>query len=471
MANVEAQILSLIKKIDKTNPEVALAMEQLTKQFYALERQVNPLAVSSRIASGATAITVDDVTNFAATITPTNVRFSWDAVDDTFQYEIRQGTVWATATSILISSTRSANFTPQVLGLTYGLHTFLIKAINSSGYSSTTEASTAFTVTSIGLVDLTGSAIQNVATIDWETPASIFEISYYKAYKDGVLVGTIAGTFIVISVRVEGLYEFTIVSVDIVGNESSPSPGVTLKLLQPENYVLYNSLTADYSGTYSNSQFYTYLGIAGIVGPITVQTWDQHFTTNVWNTPQEQITAGLPKYIQPSTSPGYYEEEFDLGSVLDNFTATLNYTLLTLAGTISITSQISSSVDNITWTTPEAGPSVYFASGRYIRVRWILTALNAASVGFLSSLFVDINIQFSTDQGEFACLSTDVGGTEITYNKAFVTVTSVVGTAVATSEAIVVTDSISGASFLALVFDKDGTRISETISWQARGTL
>jgi len=464
--------LSLLKKIDKTNPEVAQAVEIIARAFQALYLQVNPpITPAQNRASGTVSSNVADVTNFQVTLAPTNVQFSWTRTSNALSYELRQGTDWATASQLLITSSSNANFDPTILNLVYGSYTFLIKAIDDEGFYSTTPASVTFTITQIGVVNLTGTAIQNNALLDWETPSSIFKIDYYLVYRDGLLIGRATGTFTVNSVVIAGLYSYSIRSVDIVGNQSLPSSEIELSLLEPENYLLYDTLYATYAGTYSDAINHNYLGNNGVIGPKEIETWDDHFVNNSWLTPQDQIDAGFPIYIQPAAASGYYEEIFDLGAVIDNFTVTGLWTLVTFAGVVTILTEVSISTDNITYSTPVAGPSAYYATGRYVKFRWEFDPLDATSIGFIFNLGIKINVQYTLDSGNTACLSTDVGGTEIFYNKSFNEVDSVTATAVNTSAAIVVTDNIDGVSFLCLVFDKNGTRISATVDWKARGIV
>lgn len=469
--NDTATILSLIKKVDKSNPDMALALQQLTRMVEGLYIQVNPPTPSSRRSAGNISVNTPNISGFNVTLDPTNVRFYWTPASGVFQYEIRQGSDWATADSIIITSTASANFDPRILNLVYGTYTFLIKGISDAGYYSVTPTSVSFTISQIAAVNLTGTAVQNTALLDWEYPTTTFQIDHYNIYKDSVYIGRVAGTFATIAVVVAGTYEFVITSVDIVGNESDPSPGVSLKLQDPENYILYTTENSDYTGTYTDCEHLTHLGLDGILGPVAVETWQQHFVNNSWTTPQDQIDAGFPYYVQPSQLTGTYIDEYDYGSVLSNITVTGKFTAVTLIGTVTVTVTISGSTDGISWGAYQTGPAAFFSSLRYARIKYTFTAANTESVGFIYNLQSSVNIQLTNDAGEDLCTSTDVGGTEIFYNKPFTAVTAVVGTGLTNAAAIVVVDSISGDSFRCYVFDKNGTRITETVGWHARGTI
>lgn len=470
-ANNTSTIRSLLKRVDKSNPDVALVLEQLTKMVDGLYIQVNPPSPTSRRSSGSVSADVPNITNFLSTLYPTNVRFSWTRAANVAQYEIRQGSDWDSGDSIIITGTTTANFDPRVLNLVYGTYTFWIKGISDEGFYSVTAASTTFVIGPIGTVNLTGIALQNTALLDWEYPVTTFQIDHYNVFKDGVTVGTVSGTFATITVLVAGIYDFTVTSVDIVGNESDPSPTVTLQLQDPENYFLIDTVNSPLTGTYTDCEHLTYLENDGILGPVAVESFEDHFINNSWSSPQDQIDAGFPYYVLPSVLSGTYIDEYDYGSIIANITVTGKFTAITLLGTVTVAVTISGSTDGISWSAYLTGPAVYFASLRYARIKYTFTALDTSSIGFIYNLQSTVGVQLTNDAGEAACLAADASGTEIFYNKPYTSVAAVVGTCLTNSAAIVVVDSISGNSFRCFIFDKNGTRIDGTVGWHARGTI
>ena len=71
------------------------------------------------------------------------------------------------------------------------------------------------------------------------------------------------------------------------------------------------------------------------------ETISAHFSTRSWNTPQDQVNASFPLFIQPNLSPGYYEEVIDYGSVLAGCKITVTANGLAMVGTPTIACDIS----------------------------------------------------------------------------------------------------------------------------------
>ena len=90
----------------------------------------------------------------------------------------------------------------------------------------------------------------------------------------------------------------------------------------------------------------------------------------------------------------------------------------------------------------------------------------------LLSLQVRLDVKQLTDSGEIAAVSTDVGGTVVTLNKAFKDIDSIVATVKQTVRREVVVDFVdtpNPTTFKVLVFDSAGARVSDTVYWVARG--
>jgi hypothetical protein len=108
-----------------------------------------------------------------------------------------------------------------------------------------------------------------------------------------------------------------------------------------------------------------------------METWRQHFEDRGWHKIRDQINAGYPLYIQPSESTGYYEEIIDYGLVINGTVATVTYNTALIYGLgVTVTISLSSSLDNITYTTPLVTQNLFIASLRYLKVRVDFTALN-----------------------------------------------------------------------------------------------
>lgn len=101
----------------------------------------------------------------------------------------------------------------------------------------------------------------------------------------------------------------------------------------------------------------------------TNETWEEHFVSRGWESPQDQIDAGYEYYIQPTLESGFYEEIIDFGIVYSNVIVNVDFSQTVVFGGVVVTTKISTSEDGVTYTTAVVGSSLYVASLRYVKVR------------------------------------------------------------------------------------------------------
>jgi hypothetical protein len=141
-----------------------------------------------------------------------------------------------------------------------------------------------------------------------------------------------------------------------------------------------------YNGTYVRTDDVVISNIKGIIGPTQIYTWQQHYETYGFISPQDQVNKGYPIYYQPSyVGTGTYEEVFDFGQLYSNITIVVDYNKLQLNGNTDIFTQLSYSTDNITWSTPVVGISTLAPSFRYVKVKWTWSNTDDKSSAFLSN--------------------------------------------------------------------------------------
>lgn len=316
---------------------------------------------------------VPAVTVFEYTLFPDYVSLTWEEPEstassiDVANYEIRKGSDWSTAVRVLVTSTLSAKIDP----LTVGSHTYLIKSIGSNGFYTTTTKSLTVLVPAITAVSILSNVIDNNVLLFWSAPVSSFRILHYKIKRNDVDVGTKDGTFTTYFEQVAGTYKYTVIAVDIAGNESAASDQ-NITVNQPPDYVLRATITDDLSGT----KVRTILDLDGtrLICNYVPETWEEHFVLHSWITIQDQIDAGYPYYLQPTAGTGTYTQTFDFGVILTNTIISLTWTTETIDGSMNISASVETSEDNITWEAPVIGTSVYAASVRYVRTTITFTA-------------------------------------------------------------------------------------------------
>lgn len=444
----------------------------MANDLYSLQRQVNPPAEQSRnLNPGGNTVTVTTPTGFMVTLFVNNIRLNWDRpASGLFLYELRLGSSYDTADILLTTATNSADIDPVsrfiITGATY---TFWLIAIDDAGNRST-PTSVSVAISNIGAPVITLSILGNSVLLKWTEPTSTFTVDHYIIAESGVAIGITSSTFDVVFESVAGTYNFTVQAVDIVGNLGAVSGTVSVTLSNPTDFVLFASVASTFSGTKVNT-YKTRFGrlFAVVVG---AETWTDHFVNNSFANIQDQIDAGYPKYFQPGpNTAGTYEEVFDFGSVIDDVIVNLSYNIIDISGVISIGTTIATSLDNITYTAPVSGSSLFSTSLRYAKVKFTFTPGDDLAAIEMANLVCSANVKFETDQGTVAALSTDASGTQITFNKSFHSVESVALTPQTNTGVYAVYNSLTATGCKVFVFDSGGARISKTVTWLARGII
>jgi hypothetical protein len=427
---------------------------------------------STNATSVTVVVTIPSAVSPSASIAGENAIVTWTPVTGSFSidhYEVRQGASWASGT--VLELPYSTAFTEKV---SYsGTRTYWVAAVDVAGNVGT-PASTTITITAPSAPSVTSQVIDNNVLLYWTDskqtlPIESYEIRRGATYAGATVVGTKQGLFTVLFETSAGTYTYWVTGIDTAGNYGTPT-GLAVPVNQPPDFVFRNSFNSTFGGTLSNA----IVDNGGVVMPVnTTETWAQHFTNNSWSTPQDQITAGYPIYIEPANSPGYYEEVFDCGTVLGSNKVTLSYTGTVIAGSPAITTIISVSATGLggSYTDYPGVSSVYASGFRYIKIRITVTG-GTSDLYKLTSLNPFVNSKLINDGGTVSAVSTDVGGTAVTFNVPFVAVTTITVTALTTSPVYAVYD-FSGVpyptSFKVLLFNSSGTRISGSVSWAAKG--
>lgn len=161
--------------------------------------------------------------------------------------------------------------------------------------------------------------------------------------------------------------------------------------------------------------------------PVNItETWATHFSSRGWSTPQDQITAGYPIFIQPTLGSSQYQETFDIGTVLANSRVTLSYVGIALAGSVTIIPTIDVSDDNATWQTFAGVTDAYASAFRYVRITLDATQVGTDALYAVSSLNVRLDAKLKNDAGLVSAVAGDASGTVVNFAKEFIAVTSIV---------------------------------------------
>ena len=418
-------------------------------------------------------------TNLIATLKGKGIEFSWSPIADLDLelYEIRVGASWEAGTRIAAVKATSYLWDTQASGS----YIFWLAAKDTSNNYSN-RITTSITINAPGKVtNLESLVIYNLVQFKWAAPSTTsFPVDYYKLYRwvnteaERVEVGSTRGTILLYNEPTGGTISYEVAAVDVHGNEGDKTVA-TVNVESPVNFVLVSDqiLDPNEAATLTNCVVEDNQIIAPV---LTSETWQGHFDGNTWTTPQEQIDAGFPIYIQPTnTSAAEYAQVYDYGAVIPSCLIAVSFVTNWVAGSGTVAPEISYSEDNTNWmATPST--QVFGTSFRYVRVRLTITGDDTTSVVRISEIRLRLDVKTEEDTGVIVCDSTDAAGSLITFNRTFLDVD-------ATS--IQLTYNGNQPYFTAYTFNdfsmklraylwdptSNGTRRSGSATWRVKGVV
>lgn len=240
-------------------------------------------------------------------------------------------------------------------------------------------------------------------------------------YETAEEIGYKNGTFTSIQELSGGSYTYWLLVRDTDANLSSPV-SITCQVSQPPDFVF----NAQYFSTFSGTKSSAINDGTGLLLPVnTTETWTTHFTSRSWADPSDQIAADYPIFIQPNNGSGSYVEVFDYGTVLGSSQITLNYQGEAIAGTPTISFEIGTSQDGITYTTITGTKSIFATLFRYVKITTNVTTTSDKDLYLLKTMDVLLSAKLLTDAGSVSAFSTDSDGTIVNFAKEFIDVSSI----------------------------------------------
>lgn len=407
------------------------------------------------------------------------IRLSWTAVDnnptrlDVSYYQIRRGDAGvAFASAAVIAEIKSTVYALKANWL--GTQRFWVAAFDVMGNQGA-EAFVDVVITKPSAPSISQQVIDNNVLLRWTDATQSLPIVYYEVkrgatYAGATSVGTKQGLFTTVFETVSGTFTYWIAGVDSAGNVGTEA-SISALVNQPPDYVLRADVNSTFSGTKTN----VISNAGGLLATVdTAETWQSHFTSRSWSTPQDQINAGYSIYALPSPSTGSYVEEYDYGAVLAASKITTTLTRQAVTGTITITPKISvKETAGSSWTDYANTESVYATAFRYVKVTYDFASSGNDDLLQISALNIRLDTKIKNDMGNGTANSGDTGGTTVNFNVTFVDIESITVTPTGTAARLAVYDFVDApnpTSFKVLLFDTSGNRVTGGFSWQARGS-
>ena len=404
-----------------------------------------------------------------------NFTLSWNAITGslaTVVYEVRYGTTsstWATATPI--GTVKGTTFTSQANW--GGTRRFFVAAIDLNGTYGDSNYFDAVVVLPTQ-PSISQQVIDNNVLLQWTDstqtlPIIVYELRRGATYAGATVIGTKQGKFTTVFETASGTYTYWLVGIDSAGNYGTPG-SISAQVNQPPDYILKLDQDSTFGGTKTNLAAESNNLYANIN---TTETWQSHFTSRSWNTPQDQISAGYPYYAMPTPSTGQYLETIDYGTVLGGTRVATTLTSNAITGSVAVTPAISvKKLIGDAWTLYAGVNSIFVTDFRYVQIQYDFASTGGDDILEITNINTKLDSKLRTDSGSGTANSGDSGGTTVTFNVAFIDVDSISVTAAGTSPVIAIYDFVdvpNPTTFKVLLYNTSGSRVSGTFSWTARG--
>jgi hypothetical protein len=404
-----------------------------------------------------------------------NFTLSWNAVTGslaTVVYEVRYGTTsstWATATPI--GTVKGTTFTSQANW--GGVRRFFVAVIDLNETYGNSNYFDAVVVLPTQ-PSISQQVIDNNVLLQWTDstqtlPIIVYELRRGATYTGATVIGTKQGKFTTVFETASGTYTYWLVGIDSAGNYGTPG-SISAQVNQPPDYILKLDQDSTFGGTKTNLATESNNLYANIN---TTETWQSHFTSRSWNTPQDQINAGYAYYAMPTPSTGQYLETIDYGAVLGGTRVATTLTSNAVTGSVTVTPAISvKKLVGDPWTLYAGVNSIFVTDFRYVQIQYDFASAGGDDILEITNINTKLDSKLRTDSGSGTANSGDSGGTTVTFNVAFIDVDSISVTAAGTSPVIAIYDFVDVANpttFKVLLYNTSGSRVSGTFSWTARG--
>lgn len=410
---------------------------------------------------------------------------------------------------------------------------YYVKALDTSGNYSNASAMIAPNITGPSQVaNLSADSVVNNAQLFWATSDSVYPIQAYhiskgETFASSVFLAEVAGTFFTKAEDTAGTFRYWVQPVDAAGQSGTELSAVA-SIDAPSDYLLRaddfldlanmdtltdmaigsgggglfwsdtitpwdetilrwdNASSSDLIGPANDSESFsgnmTRSGLAA-ADPLlswddTTQLWDE--TTLGWDSIGgdaygQKEANGFLHWLNPSVSQGVAEETIDFGALIASTRITVFVDYEELQPGATLTTVLSVSDDDITYT-PFADNQLEASASnfQYLRINLTIDAPSSEGMIKINSVRYKLDVKQKTDQGQAAVLASDTLGTEVIFNKTFLDIDSVTGTARdSLSKTVVITFDDVGNQDRCKIFaflNSTGARVDADVSWITRGS-
>lgn len=249
---------------------------------------------------------------------------------------------------------------------------------------------------------ITQQVVDNNVLLRWNDctttlPIVAYELRRGASWAAATVIGTKQGGFTSVFETQGGTFIYWLAGIDTAGNYGTPG-SVTAAVSQPPDYVLNLNQDSTFSGTKANTKLDSDGSL--LLGLNLTETYQDHFTSRSWTTPQAQVTAGFSRWIMPSTETASYEEEVDYGAVVGSSKVSQTLTSTVVAGSFAVTPKISTKLNSgDAWTDFNGLDSIYATNFRYIKFRYDFASAGGDDLMRLTALNFRMDSKLRNDSG------------------------------------------------------------------------
>lgn len=208
--------------------------------------------------------------------------------------------------------------------------------------------------------------------------------------------------------------------------------------------------------------------------PVVDETFEDHFIDRTWDSPQDQVDATYPRYIQPTNPTAKFVYTHDVGAlIVQDVLITVICPIDQTVPTVELSPTIEISTDAMSWSTASTLLQAFVGNFRYVRITLDFAADDDHELALVGPVRLRITLKRKRDAGNGT--SDAVTGETVNFNLPFISVRSIVVTAAynASYPTQAVYDFVSTAyptSFDVYVYRTDtGAQVAEAFSWSAEG--
>jgi hypothetical protein len=286
---------ALIQKVSATTALVPINFSGAkTYRVRAVDEGGNIGAFGDRVVT----VTAPGSFTFSGAIVGDEARLSWTTPTGSLpisEYEIVRG---ASNTLVTRVSANSYSFKTNWSGA----EILKITAIDIAGNTSAQQSVT-LTINAPSAPTVRPEVLDNNILLRWTPgtgtlPVVSTEIRRGSTFATATLLQSVDATFATFFEFQAGIYTYWLVNIDSAGNYGTPV-STTVDVSQPPDFVLQTDYDSLFTGTETlvlEAEGKLYFG----VNPS--QTYEQHFTSEGFTSPQDQINAGYPFFLQPNNT-------------------------------------------------------------------------------------------------------------------------------------------------------------------------